>query len=193
MKQHVLLADCHDSFVYNLVEQVRQLGAEADIRFIEQLSPSDLTGYDALILSPGPGTVREFPQLFPLIEAALSLNLPTLGVCLGHQAIAKYFGAELEQITHPLHGHSDLLAPLASCPLISALPSPQTVGRYHSWAVKAKTLPPEIIPTTQAKSDGALMSLRHSERPLFGVQFHPESYITIGGDRLLATLLAIKQ
>lgn len=184
---HILIADCHDSFVYNLVELLRKAEeCSFEIYAVEECTSLSLDRFDGVLLSPGPGHPEETEGLRALIERSYTTH-PLLGVCLGHQALACFFGGTIRQLPHPLHGHADyLLFTDSKHHLFSSFPSDSTIGRYHSWVVCEETFPPSLTITARAKEDHSIMAFRHRELPIFGVQFHPESYLTPEGNSIVA-------
>ncbi len=186
----VLVLDNYDSFVFNLVQYLQQLGATTEVYRNDALSPADVVaaGVDGVLISPGPGTPQAAGISVPLVIACADAGLPLFGVCLGHQAIAVAYGATVDRAPELLHGktsevHHDGRGVLAG------LPDPFTATRYHSLAVEETTLPAELEVTGRTES-GVIMALRHRALPIEGVQFHPESVLTQGGHRMLATWLA---
>lgn len=195
----VLVVDNYDSFTFNLVHAVEALGDYAvHVYRRDRSGLSSLSAFDFIIFSPGPGLPGESSELMHLIEAAVSSNKPVLGVCLGHQALAVHAGAALRNLGRVHHGVAHAVTVTdPSCPLFSALAeTPGTacpameVGRYHSWVVDEHSLPPEWRVTCR-DSDGEVMGMRHLEKPLFGVQFHPESIMTPEGRGLIGRFLGI--
>ena len=181
----VLVVDNYDSFVFNLVQYLGQLGADTDVRRNDEVKPGDERGYAGVLLSPGPGTPEEAGCCVDLVRSA---EVPLLGVCLGHQAIAVAYGATVGRAPELLHGKtSEVLHDGAG--VLKGLPDPFTATRYHSLAVEQDTLPPEIEVTARTES-GIVMGLRHRDLPVEGVQFHPESVLTQSGHLLLANWLA---
>ncbi len=188
--KHLLIADSHDSFVYNLVELLRQLDeCTFEIHYTEQITPDMVARCHGILLSPGPGVPTEQTYLMNLIDSCHK-KLPMLGVCLGHQALAAYCGARLEQLQSPLHGHTDQLIIEHHDELLRDIPAGSHIGRYHSWVVQPDSLPDTLEVTAHARSDGSIMALRHRSLPLWGVQFHPESYISDHGRRYLHNFIA---
>lgn len=179
---HVLLIDNYDSFVHNLAHLVQALGAEVTMLRNDEVSHVDLHDFDRLLLSPGPGLPEESGDLLPLIRRAAGV-IPTLGVCLGHQAIAQCFGGTLYQHEAPFHGIESRCTLLGDDPLWTNLPESISVGRYHSWSV-AEPLPPDLQITART-SDGTIMALRHRTLDICGVQFHPESILTPLGAEII--------
>ncbi len=186
----VLVVDNHDSFVHTLIGYLRELGAQVAILEADEIDDPTavLAGHDAVLVSPGPGAPADAGASIGVVRAAAAGRMPLLGVCLGHQAIAEAFGARVARAEELMHGMaSDVLHDGTG--LYAGLPSPFSAGRYHSLAVVAGTLPPELV-TTSGTASGVVMGLRHRRLPIEGVQFHPESVLTEGGHRLLGNWLA---
>jgi para-aminobenzoate synthetase component 2 len=186
----VLVVDNYDSFVFNLVQYLGQLGVECVVRRNDELTVAEAAGMDVAgaLLSPGPGTPERAGICVPLVtELARTAERPVFGVCLGHQAIGVAFGATVGRAPELLHGktsevHHDEAGVLAG------LARPFTATRYHSLAVAEETLPPEIEVTGRTGT-GVVMAMRHRTLPIEGVQFHPESVLTQGGHQMLANWL----
>jgi para-aminobenzoate synthetase component 2 len=185
----VLVVDNYDSFVFNLVQYLGQLGADCEVRRNDQLEPDEPVrlGVDGVLMSPGPGRPEDAGVCVPLVRACAG-RIPVLGVCLGHQAIAVAYGGTVDLAPELLHGKtSDVVHDGAG--VLAGLPSPFTATRYHSLAVQEDSLPAELAVTARTPG-GVVMALRHRDEPLEGVQFHPESVLTQGGHLLLANWLA---
>ena len=183
----ILVVDNYDSFVFNLVQYLGQLGADTDVRRNDEVGVNDVDGYDGVLLSPGPGTPEDAGVSVELVGACEHKGVPLLGVCLGHQAIAVAHGATVSRAPELLHGKtSEVVHQHAG--VLHALPSPFTATRYHSLAVEEHTLPHELQVTGRTPS-GVVMALRHRDHAVEGVQFHPESVLTQGGHLLLASWL----
>jgi len=188
MKKSVLMIDNYDSFTYNLVQYLGELGAELTVvrndtiklSDIETLSPSHI------VLSPGPGR-PENAGITPDIIRHLYKKIPILGVCLGHQAIGYVFGATITYAPSLMHGKTSLIEHDAKGVFYN-VPNPFTATRYHSLVIDKATLPEELVVTAQTP-DGVLMGVRHCQYPLEGVQFHPESILTEHGKELLNNFL----
>lgn len=186
----LLLIDNYDSFVFNLARYFVELGCETcvvrndavDVDAVRKLAPQ------AIVISPGPCTPNEAGVSVELISS-LSDSIPMLGVCLGHQAITMAFGGQVIRAPEPVHGRTSLIDHDGR-DLFVDLPSPLRVGRYHSLIVDESTLSPELIITART-FDGIPMALQHRSRPVFGVQFHPESVLTQHGRPLLANFARI--
>ena len=183
----ILVVDNYDSFVFNLVQYLAQLGAEVDVRRNDEVTPEEARQYDGVLLSPGPGTPEDAGVCMDIVRECAG-DVPIFGVCLGHQAIAAAFGATVARAPELLHGktseveHEDV-------GVLAGLPSPFTATRYHSLAVEPASIP-ESLAVTGTTSGGIVMAIRHRELPIEGVQFHPESVLTEGGHAMLANWLA---
>jgi len=192
----ILVVDNYDSFVFNLVQYLGQLGTRADVwrNDDERLTaPGALTAvakdYDGILLSPGPGTPERAGASIDLVKACADTETPLLGVCLGHQSIGVAFGATVDRAPELLHGKTSLVHHNGTG-VLAGLPDPFTATRYHSLTVLPETMPAELEPTGHTES-GVVMALRHTRLPIHGVQFHPESVLTQGGHRMLANWLAV--
>ncbi|MDP9240437.1 MAG: aminodeoxychorismate/anthranilate synthase component II [Actinomycetota bacterium] len=182
----ILVIDNYDSFVYNLVAYLGQLGAECEVLRNDVVDLAEVGGYDGVLISPGPGVPETAGVCIDLIRAYAG-RLPILGVCLGHQAIAVAYGATVARAPELLHGKTSLVHH-GGAGVLSGLPDPFTATRYHSLAVLDDTVPPEIEVTARSES-GVMMGLRVLGTEVEGVQFHPESVLTQGGHLLLANWL----
>jgi para-aminobenzoate synthetase component 2 len=186
----ILVIDNYDSFVYNLVQYLGQLGAEVEVRRNDAITAAELEGFgaDGVLISPGPGTPAEAGNSMAIVSACAERRLPLLGVCLGHQAIGAVFGAPVVRAPELLHGKTSEIHHDGSG-VLAGQPSPFVATRYHSLAVEQAALPSSIVVNGWTAS-GVVMGMRHTELPIDGVQFHPESVLTQGGHRILATWLA---
>ena len=184
----IFMLDNYDSFTYNLVQYLRELGAEVVVRRNDAMSVDAALelAADAIVISPGPCTPREAGISVDLVRAAAARRVPLLGVCLGHQAIGAAFGAGVVRGERPVHGKTSAVRHDGRG-VYRGLASPLVAMRYHSLVV-AEPLPAELEATARA-DDGALMGLRHRSLLVEGVQFHPESYLTPQGPALLANFL----
>jgi para-aminobenzoate synthetase component 2 len=190
----ILVLDNYDSFVFNLVQYLQQFGAETVVRRNDTLGADlgqalDEAAVDGVLVSPGPGTPEAGGASIELIKLCAQRELPMLGVCLGHQALAVAFGATVGRAPELLHGktsdvHHDGTGVLAG------LPDPFVATRYHSLSAAVETLPAELVVNARTDS-GVVMGIRHAELPLHGVQFHPESVLTQGGHQMLGNWLAL--
>jgi para-aminobenzoate synthetase component 2 len=185
----ILVIDNYDSFVFNLVQYLYQLGAECDVRRNDEVKAADADGYDGVLLSPGPGVPEEAGVCVDLVRHAAGRRLPLLGVCLGHQAIAVAYGGVVERAPELLHGKTSAVVH-DGVGVLHGLPSPFTATRYHSLAVRPGSLPAELEVTGHTES-GVIMAVRHRDLAVEGVQFHPESVLTEGGHRMLANWLTV--
>ncbi|GAB3615596.1 aminodeoxychorismate/anthranilate synthase component II [Okibacterium endophyticum] len=189
----VLVIDNYDSFVYTLNGYLLQLGAETEVVRNDAFAASDaasrLDGFDAVMVSPGPGKPADAGVSIPVVNAALKSGVPLLGVCLGHQAIAEAFGATVTNADELMHGKTSLITHDDS-PFYEGVPQPFTATRYHSLAVVDGTVPRELVVTSRTEG-GVIMGVRHESAPIYGVQFHPESVLTEGGYRMLGNWLAV--
>lgn len=186
MAVRILVVDNYDSFVFNLVQYLGQLGADCDVVRNDSIDAAAGRGYDGVLLSPGPGTPADAGVCIPMIHE-LGGDVPIFGVCLGHQAIAEAFGATVSRAPELLHGKTSLVSHDGTG-VLRGLPDPFTATRYHSLAVEEDTIPPELEVTGRTAS-GVVMALRHRNLPIEGVQFHPESVLTEHGHLLLANWL----
>ena len=184
----ILVIDNYDSFTYNLVHYLNELGAQTRVRRNDALSAAEALGMgaEAVVLSPGPCTPDEAGICLELLATAPD-SRPILGVCLGHQAIGQAFGGEVVRAKTLMHGKTSPIQHKGEG-LFAGMPDPFTAARYHSLAVVGDPLPDALVPIAWTE-DGEIMGLRHSTRPIHGVQFHPESIATEGGHQLLANFL----
>ena len=184
----ITVVDNYDSFTYNLVQQIERLAGER-LRVIrnDAFDPDELLAQrpSAIVISPGPGTPVRAGRCIDLIRA--NTTIPLLGVCLGHQAIAEAFGATVVRGVLPVHGKVTAVHHGGER-LFAGCPDPMQTARYHSLVVDDSTVPAALRIDARTE-DGAIMALSHRERPVFGIQFHPESYGTEGGDQLVRNFL----
>jgi anthranilate synthase/aminodeoxychorismate synthase-like glutamine amidotransferase len=195
----VFVLDNYDSFTYNLVQYLGELGAEVEVRRNDELTVEEVEALkpERILLSPGPCTPGEAGILVPLIRH-MAGKAPILGVCLGHQAIGEAFGGKVIRAKHLMHGKTSAIAH-DGAGVFKGLPTPLTCTRYHSLIVETETLPGELEVTarTAENGDGAMtgtsviMGLRHKTLPVEGVQFHPESVLTEGGMQMIRNFLAM--
>lgn len=184
----ILIFDNYDSFTYNLVHLVKELGfTDVDVYRNDKIALEDIAEYDKIILSPGPGIPSEAGLLLPLIKEYAGKK-PILGVCLGHQAIGEAFGAELTNLEDVYHGVATQIKITKPDYIFDSLNRELEVGRYHSWIVSNKTIP-ECIEITAVDNNGQIMALRHKEYDIHGVQFHPESVLTPTGETIVRNFL----
>lgn len=190
----ILVFDNYDSFTYNLVHLVEKItGEKADVYRNNQVALKDISVYDKIILSPGPGIPEEAGLLLPLIKEYAS-SKSILGVCLGHQAIAEAFGGKLTNLSTVFHGVSTPIKIISNSSrggtgILEGLPETIEVGRYHSWIVSDEDFPAELEVTAR-DDNGYIMGLQHKKFDVQGVQFHPESVLTPDGEKILRNWLA---
>lgn len=185
----ILVIDNYDSFTYNLVHLLNELGEDATVWRNDKFELEDIAQFDKILLSPGPGIPSEAGLLLDVIKKYASTK-SILGVCLGQQAIAEVFGGELYNLEKPVHGTATkLLITDVNELLFKGLKSGFDVGRYHSWAVKSDNLPAELLITAKDEK-GVMMALRHKTLDVRGVQFHPESVLTEFGKEMMKNWLS---
>lgn len=178
-----IIIDNYDSFTYNLSHLLKELGASVTVVRNDKFRLEDLEQYDKIVLSPGPGIPSE-AGLMPQVIKAYAGRKPILGICLGHQAIGEAFGARLLNIGNVVHGVATQAHIMVKDYLFKGLPNDIEVGRYHSWVVDDKDLP-QCLEVTSRSDDGYIMSLRHREFDIRGIQFHPESVLTPQGKTII--------
>jgi anthranilate synthase component 2 len=179
----LIILDNYDSFTYNLVHIIRELGFSIDIVRNDKITVEQVSAYDKIILSPGPGIPDEAGILKSVVRE-LGKTKSILGVCLGHQGIAEVYGASLFNIPNVLHGVTSTIVTNENEKLFKGLPTNFTVTHYHSWAVKPDTVPAELEVTAR-NSDGLIMAIAHKKFDVRGVQFHPESIMTEHGKSIM--------
>ena len=184
----ILVVDNYDSFVYNLVQYMAELGAEVTVLRNDEVTAAQVAELspDGVLVSPGPGHPRDAGNCVEIIRFCADRQIPMFGVCLGHQALGEAFGATIDRAPELLHGRSSLVDHEGQG-VFAVVSNPLVVGRYHSLVVKDEGLPTEFNVT--ARSHGLIMGMRHRTLPLEGVQFHPESVLTQDGYRMLANWL----
>ena len=178
----LLIVDNYDSFTYNLFHYVNQFVDDVIVVKNDHVDLSQIRQFDKIILSPGPGLPSEHENLFKIIEYSLTKSV--LGVCLGHQAIAEYFGARLLNLENVNHGISTEISIVESDNMFNSIPKKINVGLYHSWIVNKEKLPRDLI-ITSVNEKGNIYSLKHSKLDIRGVQFHPESIMTENGLKMI--------
>lgn len=183
----VLVFDNYDSFTYNIVHALRELGCQPDVYRNDRISLDEIEKYDKIIISPGPGVPNE-AGILPEMLKRYSATKPILGICLGHQAIGECFGGTLRNLDEVYHGVQSIITLKEEDYLFNGLPQKFPVGRYHSWVVDKANLP-ECIVVTAESNDGAIMALKHKTLDIRGVQFHPESVLTPDGIKILENWL----
>ena len=189
----ILVLDNYDSFTWNIVHYLRELGAEVRVERNDAIVAADAlaTGASAFLISPGPGRPEAAGESLALVAACAEARRPLLGLCLGHQAVAVHFGARVARAAAPMHGKVSAVRHDGTG-LFDALPSPLAAARYHSLTVAPGSLPPGLEANAAAE-DGTVQGLRHEALPIHGLQFHPESVASQYGHRLLENFIRIAQ
>ena len=187
MKRKIVIIDNYDSFTYNLSHLVKELGAEVTVYRNDKFEMSQLESFDKIILSPGPGIPCEAGFLLDVIRTYAGKK-PILGVCLGHQAIGEVFGGKLTNLSSVFHGVATPSHITVRDYIFEGLPDTIEIGRYHSWVVDADTLP-DCLEITSVSDEGYIMSMRHREYDIRGIQYHPESVLTPDGKTILKNWL----
>ena len=189
----ILVIDNYDSFVYTLNGYLQELGAETVVVRNDDYSATDAAAraaeFDAVLVSPGPGKPADAGVSIATVRAAFATGQPLLGVCLGHQAIAEAMGAVVTHADELMHGKTSLIDHDGSA-FYDGVPEPFTATRYHSLAIVDSTVPDDLVVTSRT-AGGVIMGVKHAERPIYGVQFHPESVLTEGGYRMIGNWLAV--
>jgi para-aminobenzoate synthetase component 2 len=183
----ILVVDNYDSFVFNLVQYLQQLGAEVVVKRNDEVNANSINEFDGVLLSPGPGTPEDAGACIEIVNAAIEKQKPLLGVCLGHQAIGAALGGKVSRAPELLHGKTSQVQHKNEG-VFKDLKSPFRATRYHSLAIENPNFPNDLIITATTAS-GVIMGVKHKNAPIEGVQFHPESVLTEGGHRLLANWL----
>ena len=188
----IIIIDNYDSFTYNLFQYLKEAAPEATVDVLrnDKFELEQLSGYDAIVLSPGPGLPSEAGHLLALI-GRYAQTKPILGICLGHQAIAEAFGAKLRQLKKVYHGlKSEIFIKDIPTPILQGLGNKIEVGRYHSWVVDTASVP-DIINILAEDEEGQIMALQHQTLPVFGLQFHPESVLTLSGRQIIENFIQL--
>jgi para-aminobenzoate synthetase component II len=183
----ILVIDNYDSFVYNLVQYLGQIGAETTVLRNDEVTVEAAAEYDGVLVSPGPGTPEEAGVSIAMVKHCAANSIPLFGVCLGHQAIGVAFGGVVSRAPELLHGKTSVVTH-TNKGVLRDLPSPFTATRYHSLAIEDGTLPDEIEVIARTDS-GVIMAVQHKTLPISGVQFHPESVLTEHGHQVLGNWL----
>ncbi len=189
MAVKILVIDNYDSFVFNLVQYLQQLGAECTVVRNDAVAAAEAANYDGVLISPGPGTPEKAGISIEMIKYCAEHSIPLFGVCLGHQAIGVAFGATVSRAPELLHGKTSLVYHNQEG-VLADLPSPFTATRYHSLCVEKDSVP-NTLHITGSTDSGLVMSMEHTSLPIQGVQFHPESVLTEHGHQMLANWLVI--
>lgn len=184
----ILLIDNYDSFTFNLYQYLREISDHTvEVVRNDEITVDNVSAYDIIILSPGPGLPRDAGHMPAIIER-YKTSKPILGVCLGHQAIGESYGAKLVNLAHVYHGVDARLTIVEAAGLFDQVEDGIKVGRYHSWSILKGSTPDEIV-VTALDDNGEIMALRHQQDPVYGVQFHPESILTPSGKDILRNFL----
>jgi len=183
----ILVVDNYDSFVFNIVQYLQQLGAEVVVKRNDEVNANSVNEFDGVLLSPGPGTPEDAGACIEIVNAAIEKQKPLLGVCLGHQAIGAALGGKVSRAPELLHGKTSQVQHKNEG-VFKDLKSPFRATRYHSLAIENPNFPNDLTITAITES-GVIMGVKHKTAPVEGVQFHPESVLTEGGHRLLANWL----
>jgi para-aminobenzoate synthetase component 2 len=183
----ILVVDNYDSFVFNLVQYLQQLGAEVVVKRNDDVNAESINGFDGVLLSPGPGTPEDAGACIEIVNAAIEKQKPLLGVCLGHQAIGVALGGKVSRAPELLHGKTSQVQHKNEG-VFKDLKSPFRATRYHSLAIETPSVPEELL-VTATTDTGVIMGVKHKSAPIEGVQFHPESVLTEGGHQILANWL----
>ncbi|MBQ7156757.1 MAG: aminodeoxychorismate/anthranilate synthase component II [Bacteroidaceae bacterium] len=183
----IVIIDNYDSFTYNLSHLVKELGAEVTVFRNDQFKMEQLNDFDKIILSPGPGIPSEAGLLLDVIKTYAGKK-PILGVCLGHQAIGEVFGGTLTNLSDVYHGVATPCTITVKDYLFNGLPEQIEIGRYHSWVVDTNGFP-DCLEVTSTSDEGYIMSLRHKEYDIRGIQYHPESVLTPDGKIIIQNWL----
>ena len=183
----ILVVDNYDSFVFNLVQYLQQLGAEVVVKRNDEVNTESISGFDGVLLSPGPGIPEDAGACIEIVNAAIKKQKPLLGVCLGHQAIGAALGGKVSRAPELLHGKTSQVQHKNEG-VFKDLKTPFRATRYHSLAIETASVPDELV-VTATTEEGVIMGVKHKFAPIEGVQFHPESVLTEGGHHLLANWL----
>lgn len=188
----VLMIDNYDSFTYNIVQYCRELGADLKVIRNDEMGIEEIRALnpEKIILSPGPATPDDAGVTLDVIKA-FGDTTPIFGICLGHQSIAQAYGAEVVRAKHMMHGKTSQVHIDATTPIFNDMPQEFRATRYHSLIVKKETLPEVVIPTSHSIDDGEIMSLQIKDRPIYGVQFHPESIMSEYGHEMIDNFLKL--
>ncbi|QLB20519.1 anthranilate synthase component II [Vespertiliibacter pulmonis] len=185
----LLLIDNHDSFTFNLVDLLRKIGVETKVVSVETLNLEEVNAFSHIMISPGPDVPSAYPQLFAMLERYQQTK-SILGVCLGHQTLCEFFGGTLYNLDNVRHGQQRSLTQILDNPLFEGLPKQFNIGLYHSWAISQNSLENTPLVATAFCDQNVLMAVKHQNLRLYGVQFHPESFITEFGEQILRNWLS---
>ena len=187
----IIMIDNYDSFTYNLYQYIGTINPDIEVYRNDKITVDEVLAKnpDNIILSPGPGYPADAGICVELIKR--SAEIPLLGVCLGHQAIGEAFGAKIIHAPRIMHGKSDLVTVKMDCPLFDGIPAKTEVGRYHSLVIDEDTMP-DCLEIIARADDGCIMGVKHTSRPVYGIQFHPESVLSPQGMKMIDNFLNIK-
>ncbi|QGM80171.1 anthranilate synthase component II [Otariodibacter oris] len=185
----LLIIDNHDSFTFNLVDLLRKIEVESTVISVEDLNLDKIEQFSHIMISPGPEVPRAYPILFEMLERYHQTK-SILGVCLGHQTICEFFGGKLYNLSTVRHGQQKTLMQAISNPIFANLPDNFKIGLYHSWAILQNSLTNSPLVVTSLCEENVVMAVKHSSLPIYGVQFHPESFITEYGEQMLRNWLS---
>ena len=189
----VLMIDNYDSFTYNIVQYCRELGADLKVIRNDELTTEEIEALspEKIILSPGPSTPDDAGVTLEVIERFAEKDVPMMGICLGHQSIAQVFGGEVIRAKHMMHGKTSQVKIDRETPIYKAIPETFRATRYHSLTVNRDNLPAAIEVTSHSMDDGEIMSIQVKGKPIYGVQFHPESIMSEYGHEMLDNFLKL--
>lgn len=187
MKTKIVIIDHQDSFTYNLVQLFEQAGATITVKSYNEIGVTDFSQYEGIVFSPGPGLPTDYPDSIQLIDE-WKAKIPILGICMGLQLIVVKFGGKLLNLSHVMHGERIEIYKTTTSPLFNEIDFPFCVGLYHSWAMD-KRIPLPSLQITSTLLDGTVMSLQHEKYTIQAVQFHPESFMTEKGSKLVMNWL----
>jgi len=188
----ILMIDNYDSFTYNIVQYCLELGADLKVVRNDELTVDEIAALhpEKIILSPGPATPDDAGVTLDVIERFKD-EVPIFGICLGHQSIAQAFGADVVRAENMMHGKTSMVKSSCECAIFNKLPETFRATRYHSLVVKQETLPSSIEPTAYSTDDNEIMALKVKDRPIYGVQFHPESIMSEFGHEMIGNFLKL--
>ncbi|WP_424409480.1 anthranilate synthase component II [Pasteurella sp. PK-2025] len=186
--KRLLIINNQDSFTYNLVDLIRRLDQPFEVVNVQELDLDAVAHYSHILISPGPDVPRAYPQLFAMLEQ-YHQSKSILGVCLGHQTLCEFFGGELYNLDKVRHGRIQRLHVRSDSVLFQGLPAEFQIGLYHSWAIREQHFPDSLQITAHCQEE-VVMAFQHKQLPIYGVQFHPESFMTEHGEQLLRNWLA---
>ncbi len=184
----LLLIDNNDSFTFNLVDLLRKIGVDTDVVSVKKLDLDKVEQYSHILISPGPDVPTSYPQLFEMLQRHAKVK-SILGVCLGHQVLCEFFGGELYNLNHVRHGRKYPINCLKESRLFKNIPKIFDVGLYHSWAISQNSLQNTPLEVTAVCRDNVVMAVQHKTLPIYGIQFHPESFMTEFGQQILRNWL----